>query len=739
MSKKKKSSKKLLTKFYAALIICLAIVMAVSLFSYSEKDTTWFRFKITEDEETHGCSNLLGSVGAHIAALAYEVFGYSAIFLPLILIVFSFRFFSGFSKKGWVFLISGFILFFSSIAPILHLVFSYFYPNEDFSLRISPGGAIGLPLVNSSERFFGILGSYIMFIALLVLSLLLVTNLAIISGFIKFVNYTGIIFSWLKASFADLKDVLMKWNVKRKHSTQIKQRIEEEKQKPEPKIEIPQEEIKPPPVVSQESFEFIEEYTLPSLNLLDDPLKASLKITKQDLVMNSRILEKKLLDFGVAGKVTEVQPGPVITMYEFEPAPGIKVSRIINLSDDLALAMRSVSVRIVAPIPGKGTVGIEIPNTHREDVYLKEILQSEIFIKNPSRLCLALGKDISGNPYVCDLAKMPHLLVAGTTGAGKSVSVNAMILSLLFRATPDEVKMIMVDPKRLELSVYEDIPHLLTPVVTNPKQASRALYWAVQEMERRYSLMAERAVRNITSYNRLIEKESKPKGFPEKDEGSKAEKLPYIVIFIDELADLMMVASKNVEDSIQRLAQMARAAGIHLIMATQRPSVDVITGVIKSNFSYRISLQVSSKTDSRTILDQNGAELLLGKGDMLYMAPGDSKLTRVHGAFIGDHEVQTIVDFLKKQKKSDFNHLILQSEDEDSKEVVNEEYDEKYDEAVHLVAKAGYASISMVQRRLRIGYNRAARIIETMEKEGVIGPADGVKPREVKVREIDLE
>ena len=742
--KAKEKKKKLLKEIYGILIGGLAAFLGISLYSYSGYDPTWFSFKLIPGQETGIYRNLAGYAGAQIASLVYEILGYSGIFLPILLAIFSITFFIEITKEGRIFRFLGAILFLISASSLFELIFSHLYPKEDFASTISPGGLIALPVVNLAKSFLGMWGSYIIFIALFLSSFLLITNMTIISAFVKSMHYFSLAYAKFKSYFMVLKEICMKWNTKRKHSTQIKQQIEKEKQKAEPKIEKIQEEVKQPPEPAQESFEFVEEYTLPPLDLLDEPLKTSSKTTKQDLVMNSRILEKKLLDFGIAGKVTEVQPGPVITMYEFEPAPGVKVSRIMNLSDDLALAMRSISVRIVAPIPGKGTVGIEIPNAYREDVYLKEILQSESFIKSPSKLCLALGKDISGNPFVCDLATMPHLLVAGTTGSGKSVSVNAMILSLLLRATPDEVKMIMVDPKMLELSIYEDIPHLLAPVVTNPKQASRALFWAVQEMDRRYNLMTEKAVRNITSYNRLIEKENKTlkkiSDPSEKEESPRRDKLPYIVVFIDELADLMMVASKNVEDSIQRLAQMARAAGIHLIIATQRPSVDVITGVIKSNFSWRISLQVSSKTDSRTILDQNGAELLLGKGDMLFMSPGASKLTRVHGAFVGDHEVQRIVDFLKKQKKKpEFNDLILSAEDETEENGPEEEYDEKYDEAVQLVAKTGHASISMIQRRLRVGYNRAPRMIETMEREGIIGPSDGVKPREVKIKEIDLD
>jgi S-DNA-T family DNA segregation ATPase FtsK/SpoIIIE len=465
--------------------------------------------------------------------------------------------------------------------------------------------------------------------------------------------------------------------------------------------------------------------------------------------MNSRILEKKLLDYGVEGKVVEVRPGPVITVYEFEPAPGVKVSRIVNLADDLALALSALTIRIVAPIPGKAVVGIEVPNTNRETVYLKEIIDSNPFRGFKSKISFGLGKDIAGEPFVVDLGRMPHLLVAGSTGSGKSVSINAMICSILFKATPEEVRFLMIDPKMLELSDYEGIPHLLLPVVTNPKKAAVALKWLVDEMERRYTVLAEKGVRNIEHYHQRMEKELKEKGKVYKRKGDvlegneekpmePMEKVPYIVVVIDELADLMMISSREVEESITRLAQMARAVGIHLILATQRPSVDVLTGIIKANFPARISFQVTSKVDSRTILDTIGAEHLLGSGDMLFLPPGSSKLTRLHGAFVSSAEIKRIVEFWKKQGKPSFDPSIL-AEVKKEKEAMGEEdqYDEKYDEAVAFVAETGQASISLIQRRFRIGYNRAARIVEKMEVEGVVGPSDGVKPREVLVKKIE--
>ncbi|MBW2706676.1 MAG: DNA translocase FtsK, partial [Deltaproteobacteria bacterium] len=451
----------------------------------------------------------------------------------------------------------------------------------------------------------------------------------------------------------------------------------------------------------------------------------------KNLRMQSQLLEKKLEDFGVHGKVVAVSPGPVITTYEYEPAAGVKINKIVNLSDDLSLALRAISIRIVAPIPGKPVVGIEVPNVNREKVRFKEIVASSEFDKSKSKLTLCLGKDIVGNPVVAALDKMPHLLIAGATGTGKSVALNAMICSLLYKATPDDLKLIMVDPKRIELSSYDGIPHLITPVVIDAKKATNALFWAVREMEKRYELLSKMNTRNISQYNKKIETIEKS------DDDSEFPKLPYLVIVIDELADLMMLASRDVEITLTRLAQMARAAGIHLILATQRPSVDVLTGIIKANFPTRLTFQVSSKTDSRTIIDTNGAESLLGSGDMLFLPPGTAKLQRIHGAYISESELVQITKFLRAQAKPDYDDEVTEAAAVDAGADEEQEYDERYDDAIALVTKSGQASISMIQRHLRVGYNRAARMIEVMEKEGVVGPSDGVKPREVLVASYD--
>jgi S-DNA-T family DNA segregation ATPase FtsK/SpoIIIE len=490
---------------------------------------------------------------------------------------------------------------------------------------------------------------------------------------------------------------------------------------------------------------------LPELSLLDSPPPTGRAVSAPALEAMSRQVELKLEDFGIEVNVVAVHPGPVVTRFELELAPGLKVNKVTNLSKDLARSLSTVSVRIVEVIPGKSVIGLEIPNEERELVCLSEILKSAEYDSEQSPLSLALGKDIGGNPVVVDLSRMPHLLVAGTTGAGKSVAINAMVLSMLYKSTPADVRMIMIDPKMLELSVYEGIPHLLAPVVTDMKQASNALRWCVAEMERRYRVMSTLGVRNIGGYNRKI-REAKASGRPlrdpffEAEEGSEEqppelEKLPLIVVFVDELADLMMVTSKKVEELIARLAQKARAAGIHLILATQRPSVDVITGLIKANIPCRIAFQVSSKVDSRTILDQMGAENLLGHGDMLYIGPGMSTPARVHGAFVADHEVHRVVARLKKKGEPTYLDGVLDGSALGEESAggalawggtsTDAESDPLYDQAVHIVTETRRASISGVQRRLKIGYNRAARMLEQMEQTGVVGPLQSNGTRDV--------
>ena len=517
----------------------------------------------------------------------------------------------------------------------------------------------------------------------------------------------------------------------------------------------PAKKERPKPV--QASLPFaqpaVERYQPPPLDLLDVQDLSEDTVDRELLLENAKILEQKLKDFGVEGRVTEVHPGPIITLFEYEPASGVKVNRIVNLADDLALAMKAMSVRIVAPIPGKSVVGMEVPNPRRQNVFLKEILGSETFRSNRWKLPLALGKDIAGKPVCTDLSRMPHLLIAGATGTGKSVCLHSLILSLLFRFSPQEVRFLMIDPKMLELTSYHGIPHLLHPVITDSRRSSDVLEWAVERMEQRYQLLSEKGVRNIEGYNERLAKELgvQEERAPEQtasdlegqesadaageDQLPEQGRLPYIIVVIDEMADLMILSGKQIEENITRLAQMARAAGIHLLLATQRPSVDVLTGIIKANLPTRISFQVSSRTDSRTILDTIGAEKLLGQGDMLFLPPGTSKVRRIHGAYVSEPEIERVVEYLKRYGKARYVKIPFRAkktkEDEEPFD-----YDEKYDLAVQVVTDTRQASISMLQRKLRVGYNRAARMIERMEQEGIVGPQEGVKPREVLVNKL---
>ena len=489
------------------------------------------------------------------------------------------------------------------------------------------------------------------------------------------------------------------------------------------------------------------DYKIPPLTLLDVPPLEHDQVDEGQLERSARMLELKLADFGVEGKVVEVQPGPVVSMYKLEPGSGIKVSQIVNLADDLSMALRAATIRIQAPVPGEAVVGIEVPNRKREKIFLREILEAEQFAASSSRLMIALGKDIAGRPMAADLAAMPHLLIAGATGTGKSVSIHTMIASILFNATPDDVRFILIDPKMLELSVYDALPHLLVPVVVDPEKAAAALLWATREMEARYRMMRDLGVRNIDSYNHTLGESGEliqlRAGGPaavstaagDDEEVIRHRRLPKIVIVIDELADLLLSEGKTVERDITRLAQKARASGIHLILATQRPSVDVLTGLIKANLPARISLQVTSRVDSRTILDSIGAERLLGAGDMLFMPPGTAKLRRLHGPFVSENEIRDVCDFIRAQGSPDYQMEILETAVAGENEgEAGGERDPLYDEAVRIVTDSGQASISMIQRRLRIGYNRAARMVEEMERDGLVLPADGARPRELRIR-----
>ena len=612
-----------------------------------------------------------------------------------------------------------------------------------------PGGILGEVIGDPLQMAFGFTGS----------TLILLFGLAV--GLSLFLHFSWLTLSEQVGRYIELG--IRRLREKREKQEDLKigeqaavervEHVEEVRIREEiaPKVQIFNQPLK---IVKSERVErekqqplFVEipDSELPPLSLLDSVPEAKETISAETLEFTSRLIERKLDDFGVQAKVIAAYPGPVVTRYEIEPAVGVKGSQIVNLSRDLSRSLGVVSLRVVETIPGKTCMALELPNPTRQSVYLSEILSSQVYNDNHSLLTLALGKDISGSPTVADLAKMPHCLVAGTTGAGKSVGINAMILSILFKAKPDEVRLIMIDPKMLEMSVYEKVPHLLCPVVTDMKQAYNALNWAVNEMERRYKLMSKFGVRNLAGFNKKImdaeakgEKLTNPFSLTPEDP-EPIYKAPVIVVIIDELADLMMVSGKKIEELIARIAQKARAAGIHLVLATQRPSVDVITGLIKANIPTRISFQVSSKIDSRTILDQQGAEALLGMGDMLYMPPGTGLPIRVHGAFVSDDEVHRVVSWLKEKGEANYIDGVLEGADESTMDALNGggngsgEADALYDQAVAIVLENKRASISLVQRHLRIGYNRAARLLEDMEKAGLVSKMGGNGNREILV------
>jgi len=723
-NKQAKPAHPLRKEILGLLFLLIAIILAGSLLSYYPNDRLFWNVTGSVGK----AHNLFGTVGAHLAGALFDLLGFSAFWLAAILLAISFISFQGKPLSSPLISIVATITMLVSFSAILNLQFAgeVVYRGG----KITAGGLVGLHLSGLTEKVLNHFGAYVLLVTVFMISLMVVTHLSL-----------GRIFSslglWILGLLKRFRDIVTKIKERRKRTR--KTLIARDKIKSRPKVTIVKSKSEPEKTPQQEQFPFMNvagEFKLPSLDLLrDPPERKNIKIQRDSLEMSARRLEKKLSDFGVEGEVVEILPGPVITMYEYKPAPGVKISKVANLSDDLALTLRAQTIRIVAPIPGKAAIGIEIPNNQREGVYLKEILSSAAYKNSKHRLPIALGKDITGAAVVTDLTKMPHLLVAGATGTGKSVSINTMIESLLFKVSPEMVRLLMVDPKRIELSMYHDIPHLIHPVVTQAKDATKALRWAVEEMERRYMLLSDRGVRNIETYNRKIVKDTKT--VPADISKGIDKTLPYIIVIIDELADLMMVSSKQVEEAITRLAQMARAAGIHLIIATQRPSVNVLTGIIKANFPTRLSFQVSSKVDSRTILDTNGAEHLLGDGDMLFMPPGVSRIIRIHGAYVSEEEVKNVTDFLRKQRKPDYDATILShiAKNEESTEE-DLELDEKYEDAIELVSKTGQASISMLQRKLRVGYNRAARMIEVMEVQGIVGPSDGVRPRDVYGRKV---
>ncbi|CAE6701326.1 DNA translocase FtsK [Nitrospira defluvii] len=737
--------------------------------------------------------NMIGSVGALSAAACFFLVGGAAYLFPILLGLLGARCFTPIPLTVRLRHAGSGLVAMVFLSGLLHLeVTAVPTISSGWVNRGLAGGIVGQVLADGIRGYFATTGAHIVILTGLMVALLFTVPLSLTLLLQRLPD-------WWTAARERMAGLIPDWPVKQESPTSQPKRARVKVARPpremgEPELDrevqvvaeaveqiaapvIPPK-IQPPMKVekrattSDESAPAVatspsvsDGYVLPDpQELLSDPSGPIARLSDDELKLQSEILTKALKSFAIEGRVTEVRPGPVVTMYEFEPAPGTKVARIVNLADDLALALKAISLRIVAPLPGKSVVGIEVPNPHREMVSMKEVVTSDAFSRSRSKLSLALGKDIFGGAVCADLKTMPHLLVAGATGAGKSVGLNTMLLSILFSARPDEVKLLLIDPKMLEFQSYDGIPHLLRPVITDPKSAARGLGWVVQEMERRYKLLAEAGVRSIDAYNRRIsevqgavsdvwqsgkpeqveltflsEEERLSKGEdaePAGDNGprdsvkaSPPEPLPYIMVMIDELADLMMVAPKDVEDKIARLAQMARASGIHLVLATQRPSVDVLTGLIKANFPARIAFQVSSKTDSRTILDANGAEALLGRGDMLYLASGTGKLMRIHGSFVSDDDVRRVVEFVKKQALPSYCRELQSLKVEEAEE--EQAKDEVYEQAKDLVLSTGQASASLIQRRLRVGYPRAARMIEQMEADGVVGAAGRDGRREV--------
>ncbi len=775
MSEEKKAHN-LIRDFFGVVALAFTVFSFMALMTYSPNDPSFNKGIAGGD-----VVNSTGMVGAYLSDGLAHVFGSGALFFPVITALLGWALIRGKNFHNWPLILGSGVLFLVGLCSLLTIQFKV---DPFFDTAVPVGGMIGLELGRFLVAWLNPSGAILTLVTILFMTFVVMTRIPVnalvevIGKIIKALG-TGLMLglngikNLIFRSVVPVKTLIQKFQTFRVKTKKIGKAALEPVIATRNSLEIVVKQDKElgkkkEKFLVQDHFNFMNshgKYQIPPLSLLEDPpltQGVQTEKTRKEILASSAILEKKLSDFGIEGRVVQVLPGPVITLFEYEPAPGIKVSRIVSLADDLSLAMRCVGLRILAPVPGKPVVGIEVPNIRREMIYFKDVITADVFRQSDSRLTLVIGKDITGEPAVQDLATTPHLLIAGSTGSGKSVGLNAMICSILLNATPDEVKMIMIDPKMLELSIYDGIPHLISPVVTNPKKAAAALQWAVNEMESRYKMMAERGVRNIKGFNELAEKlqleyELELKKREKANKGIKPEqvkedndeemipepplKLPYVVILIDELADLMMVASKGVEDSLTRLAQMARAAGIHLIVATQRPSVDVLTGIIKANFPTRMSYKVTSRVDSRTILDAMGADKLLGKGDLLFLPPGTSKLVRLHGVMVSDEEIQRIVDFIKKQAKPKYQEDIFDSVvvDKKSEKGEQEEFDEKYDEALAIVAKDRQASISYIQRRLRIGYNRAARIIETMEREGVVGPADGVKPREVYVSPIEIK
>jgi S-DNA-T family DNA segregation ATPase FtsK/SpoIIIE len=708
-------------------LVCVAIglILLASLISFTPFDLSFYTSNPNVPPQ-----NLIRTFGAYLGWLFLFLFGWASYTVPLFIIWLGIDLFRQQKRHLRITRILGLIVLLLSISSFIGVASAA--KGTDTGV-FSRAGFLGFVISGAVVKYFGRLGGYIIFSTLALLAFVLVTEVLISAFFLNIAkNIRAVIkpatFTFkkfarkekmftIKPALSEQRDSLVS-RAKPRIFTKVAPLPEKEKEpskilyKPNIQIQL-KPQASPPELKIKPQDLKIGDYHLPALDLLDAPPPLEARQIKEDLANNARVLEETLEDFSISAKVTDIERGPVITRYELEPAPGVKLNRIVTLSDDIALTMKAQSVRIIAPIPGKGRVGVEVPNIQSSFVYLKEVIAAKEFQTSESKLTLALGKDIAGQPVIADLTDMPHLLIAGATGSGKTVCVNSIILSLVFKSTPNELKFLMIDPKMVELAPFNGLPHLICPVVNDAKKASHALNWVVNEMEERYQLLAKAGARNIEVYNK------------------KQENIPYIVVIIDELADLMMVSRDQIETAITRLAQLSRAVGIHLILATQRPSVDVITGVIKANLPARISFKVASKVDSRTVLDMNGADKLLGKGDMLFLRPGESRLIRIQGSLVTDKEIETVVDFIRVQADPIYDEDILK--EKTSSFLANGKRDELYDEAVRTIMESNQASVSILQRRLRLGYTRAARIIDMMEQDGLIGPFEGSKPRRILV------
>jgi len=711
-------------EIYGIVLIAIGTLVLISLISFDFND-----LKAFTSRPNYPIRNFAGIFGAYIGLGLFCVMGLSAYVIAILVFMWALARFWGLTPQKIYLKISGTVFLIIASSTLFSMI-----AGSGSTARFRFGGFVGMMTLDFLLKYFGTVGTLVIISVLFLLSVLLATEFLLLPFLSRFVKGTQ---ETLKKAKARLPAERAPTKESRKWPESIPaQRPSPSKEPakviPQPKVvakeslpgKRPEEtpvtsRISPEPAVQEKKEAPVpEDYMLPGIDLLNSPPPIEERKITEDVDGNSRILEETLSDFDVEAKVVACNRGPVITRYELELASGVKLHKITSLGDNIALAMKAQSVRIVAPIPGKGTVGVEMPNSMSALVFLKEILDAPEFKDSDFKLKLALGKDIAGSPVIADLSSMPHLLIAGTTGSGKTVCVNSLIISLLFSLRPDELKFIMIDPKRVELAVFGDLPHLLAPVVTEPKKVSLVLDWVVREMESRYETFAQAGVRNIDLYNQKFGKD-------------RLRRMSYIIVIIDELADLMMVAQTDIESAITRLAQLSRAVGIHIILATQRPSVDVITGVIKANFPARISFKVASKVDSRTVLDMNGADKLLGKGDMLFIEPGQSKLIRAQGSLISDEEIERIVSFIKTQCGPNYREEILEEFKKKTTSFKKFEKDEVYEEAVRVVIESQQASVSMLQRRLGLGYTRAARLIDMMEDEGIVGPYQGSRPREV--------